>query len=124
MTLVDTSVWVNHFRRQDEDLIWLLENNEASTHDFVIGELACGNLHDRKRTLSDLQTLPRVSPVATEDVLFLIDQKKLQGRGLGWADMHLLAAVAIAGHRIYSHDQTLATAARSMHCHYAPQRIE
>ena len=44
MMLVDTSVWVYHFRRGNARLKLLLEDDEVATHPMVLGELACGNL--------------------------------------------------------------------------------
>ena len=42
--LVDTSVWINHFRLPNADLELLLDEGRIATHPFVIGELACGSL--------------------------------------------------------------------------------
>jgi predicted nucleic acid-binding protein len=89
--LVDTSVWIDHFREADMDLESLLDEGRVATHPFVIGELACGSLHHRAEILRLLETLPSV-PVATHDeVLALVDRHHLHGAGLGWIDMHLLA---------------------------------
>jgi predicted nucleic acid-binding protein len=52
MTLVDTSVWVDHFRRGNPALEALLLDGEVLCHPFVIGELACGNLKRRSETLA------------------------------------------------------------------------
>ena len=43
MILVDTSVWGDYLRCGDDNLTSLLNDNQAMTHPFVIGELACGN---------------------------------------------------------------------------------
>lgn len=40
--LVDTSVWIAHFRKRNEELVGLLGHNLAMTHPLVIGEIACG----------------------------------------------------------------------------------
>jgi len=77
MTLVDTSVWVNHFRRSDTMLTNLLADNLVVLHPFVLGEIAAGNLRDRSQTLADLALLPR-SPLAEElEVHFLLDSRRL-----------------------------------------------
>ena len=66
-------------------------------HPFVIGELACGNLHNRAETLALLAHL-HASPVATDvEVMAFVEARSLMGRGLGWVDVHLLASVFIAG---------------------------
>jgi hypothetical protein len=43
LMLVDTSVWVDHFRHRDPLLVDLLESGDVECHPFIIGELACGN---------------------------------------------------------------------------------
>ncbi len=48
MTLVDASGWVNYLRASDTVPQALLEDNQGLMHPMVIGELACGNLPDRK----------------------------------------------------------------------------
>jgi hypothetical protein len=47
MVLVDTSVWVNHLRRNAPRLAALLDAAAVAIHPFIIGELACGNLQNR-----------------------------------------------------------------------------
>ena len=52
MVLVDTSVWVAHFRDKNADLASLLHSDQVLCHPLVIGELACGNLKQRSEILS------------------------------------------------------------------------
>jgi predicted nucleic acid-binding protein len=120
MILVDTSVWVDFFRAGDGNLAKLLDTGEVTTHDFVLGELACGNLRDRERTLANLLLLPRITPATTDEVLFLISHSRLYGRGLGWFDMHLLAAARMAHIWLYTRDHALASAAEVLGVSYVP----
>ena len=114
MTLVDTSVWIDHFRRSDDRLAGLIEARLAATHDFVIGELACGDLRARGKALNDLNALPRLETASTEDVAILLEQNKLYGLGLGWIDMHLLCAAVLSHATLYTRDQVLAIAAKRL----------
>ena len=114
MVLVDTSVWADHFRRRDTRLGGLLENTLVLTHPFVIGELACGNLARRSEVLSALRELPQVALADHGEVLDFLDTHALQGRGLGWIDLHLLASARLARVRLWCHDKRLAEAARSL----------
>ena len=66
MILVDTSVWVDHLRSGVPALAGLLEDDEASTHPFVVGQMACGNLRNRAEVLELLGHLPAL-PVATNE---------------------------------------------------------
>ena len=107
MILIDTSVWVNHFRTRDAVLTNLLEEGLAGTHPFVIVELASGNLRDRAKTLDYFRALPQ-SPVASEqEVHRFLEAHRLWGLGLGWVDLHLLAAASLAGWRILTADRVM-----------------
>ena len=59
MILVDTSVWIDHLRAGDAKLAELLNGSQVLMHPFVVGELACGNLHNRTELLALLNDLPR-----------------------------------------------------------------
>lgn len=115
MILVDSSVWVDHLRVSDPALVELLNSARVLVPPFVVGELACGNLQNRNVVLSLLQDLPTV-PVATdEEVLFFIERHGLMGKGIGYIDAHLLAAVALVGtERLWTRDKRLCTVAMSM----------
>lgn len=113
-TLVDTSVWVEHLRRGNSELATLLETGSVYCHRFVIGELACGTIRNRVELLGLLSTLPQ-SPVAEHDeVLNLIVDRQLAGRGLGWVDMHLLASALLAKCPIWTFDRALKSAASEL----------
>lgn len=114
MILVDTSVWVDHFRRGNPRLGNLLEDGAALCHPFVSGELACGTLRDRATTLELFGALP-VAAVATDvEALAFLEARRLMGRGLGYIDVHLLAAASLSGTRLWTLDKRLAEAARQL----------
>lgn len=96
MILVDTSIWIDFLRSGHTQLTQALQRNEVSIHPFIIGELACGNLKDRPMILSLLAGLPSLRMLEPHDVLYFIDHQKLMGRGMGYIDVHLLAATVIA----------------------------
>jgi len=122
MILVDTSIWIDHLRRSDAGLVALLLEMQVLVHPWVIGELACGNLQDRKLVLDLLRSLP-VSPVAnTEEVLFFIEQHTLMGRGIGYVDVHLLAAARLAGTRLWTRDRRLVIVADELGMAYTEPR--
>ena len=114
MTLVDTSVWVNHFRRPQSNLIRLLEDSAAGIHPFVLGELACGNLKDRASTLGDLAKMPEAPLAAEGEVMHLLESHRLWGQGLGWVDLHLLASALLGGWDLLTDDRTMERAARRL----------
>jgi hypothetical protein len=113
--LVDTSVWVDHLRSGVPALAAALDAGEVLMHPFVLGELACGNLKNRAEVLHLLRELPAV-PVATDaEALAFIEHRALMGQGIGYIDVHLLAAVALAGTaRLWTRDRRLAAVATSL----------
>ena len=111
MTLVDTSVWVDHFRRGNRALEALLVDGEVLCHPFVVGELACGNLKRRSETLALLRALPDVPLADADDLLTFIDHHRLMGTGLGWVDVHVLSSTLLAHTRLWTLDRPLARVA-------------
>ncbi len=107
MVLVDTSVWVQHLRSGNARLRALLQDGEVAVHPFVVGELACGNLRNRRGILGLLQALPEVPIASQEEVLHLIEARRLYGRGFGWVDAHILASAILAGTWIWTLDRAL-----------------
>jgi predicted nucleic acid-binding protein len=105
--LVDTSIWIDHLRDGNRALATLLQADLVCTHDFVIGEMACGNLHNRAEVLGLLQSLPRLAAATDVETLFFIEKQQLMGRGIGYIDAHLLAATVIRGARLWTKDKSL-----------------
>jgi len=117
LILVDTSVWVDHLRRGNARLAALLESAAVIIHPFIVGEIACGSLADRKTVLELLQDLPMATVADAEEVLLFIDRHRLHGKGIGYVDMHLLAAVALTqGARLWTRDKRLCAAAEALGC--------
>lgn len=108
--LVDTSVWIDHFRRSHHDLESLLEEGLVLTHPFVIGELACGSLAKRAQVLDLLKALPTVLIATTEEAHALVDRHRLFGTGLGWIDVHLLASAKLSQQPLWTLDRRLRAA--------------
>jgi predicted nucleic acid-binding protein len=112
--LVDTSVWIDHLRRGNARLAAMLDAGQVVSHPFVIGELACGTVRQRPVVLALLGRLP-VSTVATHtEALAFIEGRRLMGRGLGYVDVHLLAAAALDDVRLWTVDKRLHAAARAL----------
>lgn len=116
--LVDTSVWIDHFRKALPDLVKALEDGRVLTHPDIIGELACGTLHKRDQVLVLIGLLPKsAEPVAAEKMAFL-QAHRLFGKGIGWVDVGLLAAAALTGCRLWTRDKRLRQAAHQMDLAY------
>jgi predicted nucleic acid-binding protein len=119
LILVDTSVWVDHLRRGDPGLVDLLERSIVIVHPFVVGEIACGSLHNREAILELLQDLPAAAVAEGDEVLRFIESHVLHGKGIGYVDVHLLASVALTeGAKIWTRDKKLRLVAQMMGCAY------
>jgi predicted nucleic acid-binding protein len=95
MILADTTIWIDHLRRGDQELQLRLRGDEIVMHPFVAGELALGPLPDRNRTILYLDNLPRVRVAQQSEVRHMIEMHALHNRGIGLIDAHLVAAVLL-----------------------------
>lgn len=111
--LIDTSVWVDHFRRRNDRLVELIVMDQALTHPLIIGELACGTPPaPRIQTLADIALLQPVTPASVPETMNFIEREKLYGLGCGWVDMTLLASALITpGALLWTLDKRLAALA-------------
>ena len=112
MILVDSSVWIDHFRHPNDELAALLSSRVVMVHPFVVGELACGHLTQRNAVLTALARLPSAPVLDHGEVLALVERHRLMSRGIGWVDMHLLASTTVAGRvSLWSRDKRLVAVA-------------
>jgi predicted nucleic acid-binding protein len=118
MVLIDTSIWVSHLKSGNFHLKGLLQDGKVVTHPFIIGELACGNLKKREEILSLLKALPAAATALHEEVLQLIENHRLMGLGLGYVDVHLLAAALLTAVPLWTHDKPLKEAAIKLQVAY------
>jgi predicted nucleic acid-binding protein len=118
VVLVDTSVWVSHLRDGHEGLRALLDEGLVLCHPFIIGELACGNLVKRAEILTLLRALPQTTVVTHDEALAFIEVRDLAAKGLGYIDVHLLAAAAVTGVPLWTLDRRLGAAASELRSGY------
>jgi predicted nucleic acid-binding protein len=112
--VVDSNVWVHHWRSRNPLLMAMVDDGEVWTHPLIIGELSMGTLRDRERTLWDLTRLGR-PPLATDaETRQMVEARRLWGRGIGWNDAKILASVVIGGCRLWTRDLRLNEAAREL----------
>ncbi len=90
--LVDTSVWVDHFRRRNDALVALLTADQVLTHPLIVGEIACGTPPERSQTLADLGCLQQAQQSSVDEALQFIEREQLFGLGCGLVDVLLLAS--------------------------------
>ena len=120
--LVDTSVWVDHFRRRNATLVELITLDMALTHPMVVLELACGTPPEpRVRTLDDIDLLLGTQQASLREVRDFIDRERLYGSGCGLVDMVLLASTLMTpGAQLWTLDTRLARLAERFDIAHRP----
>jgi predicted nucleic acid-binding protein len=113
MVLADTSISIDHFRRGDLRLTRFLDRGDVVMHPFVIGELVLGYVPRIAEMIEDLRTLPKAMVADADEVLRFIAGRKLSGSGIGYVDVHLLAAAALTPETfLWTRDKRLHAAAQ------------
>lgn len=118
MVLVDTSVWVSHLRYGSPQLQELLMDGSVVCHPFIIGELACGKIKNRREVLSLLQALPSAEIVEQDEFLTFVERYKLMGAGLGFVDVSLLASAILMNVPLWTLDRRLARASSRLNMNF------
>jgi len=108
--LIDTSVWIDHFRNRNDVLVDLIELDLALAHPMVIVEIACGTpLTPRIQTLNSIGLLQPCNQASLSEVMEFIEREGLHGLGCGLVDMSLLASTLITpGAELWTLDKRLA----------------
>lgn len=120
MILADTSIWVEHLSQGLPEMVALLEVGRVGMHPFVLGELACGNLRNRREVLDLLATMPAAAIATEGEALAFIERHAVMGRGIGYIDVHLLASASLDGSaRLWTRDRRLATVAANLNLSFA-----
>ena len=113
--LVDTNIWIDHLRKTEPILVDLLERDQVCVHQSVITQLALGSLKDRSIFLKALERLMIVRNVDYQGVRYLVEERRLWGRGLSAVDAALLASALVTpGVALWTRDKRLRQAARDV----------
>lgn len=122
MILVDTAVWIGHFRDGDPVLTDLLERGQVIGHPWVTGELALGHLRGRSEILGALGHLPQATVATAAELLAFIDRHELFGLGIGYVDAQLLASTRLTdAARLWTLDRRLGAAAERLGAAYVAE---
>jgi len=113
--LVDTSVWIDHLRAPEPQLSNLLAHGQVLAHPFVIGEIALGQLPERRAVLSSLQALPQAVKAHDNEVMEFVERHALFAIGIGYVDVHLLASARLSpGGQFWTRDKRLRAASERL----------
>ena len=119
--LVDSSVWVGHFKQRNAHLVSLLEAGWVVCHPYVVVEVACGTPPRRSQVIALLRGIDSVPVAAPDELLALLQRRALYGRGCGLVDIGLLASVLIDRQTLlWTQDRRLDGAAAELGRAYRP----
>ena len=123
MVLVDTSVWVAHFRKSNVAFETLLANDQILCHPLVLLELACGSPPSpRNKTLGYLKKLQQATVATPDETLEFIEKHQLYESGCGAIDVSLLASTLLSRNTlIWTLDKHLEDLATHLGISYSAQ---
>jgi predicted nucleic acid-binding protein len=107
MVLIDSSIWIDHFRNSNSTLVKLLDGKLVSTHPFIVGELALGQQKQQHVIIEALGHLPNLPVALDTEVMMLIQTERLAGSGIGYVDAHLIASAKLAQAKVWTKDKKL-----------------
>jgi predicted nucleic acid-binding protein len=126
MVLVDTSVWIRFLANRAPyaiELDRLLGLDEVTGHELVYGELLIGDREGRRELLAAYEQMHQTSIVPHREVVAFVRHRDLNGRGVGWIDIHLLASALVGRLPLWTADARLAAVAKELGVAYeAPGR--
>jgi predicted nucleic acid-binding protein len=112
--LVDTCVWIDHFRQRNPLLAAMLEDGEVWCHPIIVGELSMGSLKNRQQTLIDLAKLNRPPIASFSETQRMVEARRLWGRGIQWNEANVLASSVLGGVPLWTFDRHLRVIAEEM----------
>ncbi len=120
--LVDTSIWIVHFRLANLNLIRLIEQDRVLGHPLVLAEIACGTPPaPREQTLNHLRLLLQAHQASFSELMDFIEREELYGLGCGFVDLALLASACITPNAsIWTLDKNLTVLAERFAVSFAP----
>jgi predicted nucleic acid-binding protein len=123
MVLVDTSVWIRFLANREphaSGLDHLLQRDEVVGHELIFGELLIGDRGGRPKLLAAYEQMAQASVIPHPDVVRFVRERRLQGRGVGWIDVHLLASALVDRLRLWTVDPRFAEVADELAVAYDP----
>ncbi|WP_337271445.1 type II toxin-antitoxin system VapC family toxin [Oryzifoliimicrobium ureilyticus] len=115
MILVDSSIWIDHFRHGDAELTKIIEDDRLLCHPFVVGELALGSLRDRSAVIAFLEAQREATVATHAEVMTVVDRYSIFSIGIGYTDAHLLTSTLLDRRSsLWTRDKRLAAAAHKV----------
>jgi predicted nucleic acid-binding protein len=113
--LVDTSIWIDHFRHGDAELRRIIHDDRLLCHPFIVGELALGSLRERDAVIAFLAAQREATIATHSEVMTTIDRYAIFSMGIGYTDVHLLTSTLLDRRSsLWTRDKRLAAAAQKV----------
>lgn len=93
--LVDTNIWIDHYREKNLILQRLLYDRMVLIHPLIIEEFALGLFKQRDLLLEHMENLPQVKQARHAEILHFIKAYSLMGRGIGALDTALVCSALL-----------------------------
>jgi predicted nucleic acid-binding protein len=123
MVLVDTSVWIRFLAGREpfaNGLDELLGRDDVVGHEMVFGELLLGDVGGGRKYLIDAYSqMHQAVTVPHEEIVEFVRMRRLNGRGVGWVDIHILASAVVAGFQLWTADPRFADLATELRIAYS-----
>ncbi len=115
MILADTSIWVDHLRSGNSEMVRLLGGGQIMMHPFIVAEIALGSLHSRRKRLDELEALLEVRVAQLNEVRHMIETHSLYSKGIGLTDAHLIASCLLTpGTQLWTRDSAMKKVAKAL----------
>jgi len=127
MVLVDTSVWIRFLAGREphaSGLDDLLGGDDVVGHEMVFGELLIGDVGGARKHLIDaFSQMHQAATIPHEEVVEFVRMRRLNGRGVGWIDIHILASAVVAGIPVWTADPRFSALASELRIAYSPPPV-
>ena len=112
MILVDTSIWIDHFKKKNEILSQWILDGMVCTHSLIIQEICLGDFKQKVKIIDSLKHLIIIPMISHQE--FILFSTKHNFRKVGVVDVHLIASAILSRCSIMTSDKSLALAAQKV----------
>jgi predicted nucleic acid-binding protein len=110
--LVDTSVWIDHFKKKNNTLSQWILDGMVCTHPLIIQEICLGDFKQKTMIVDSLKHLILVPMISHQE--FILFSSKHNFKKVGVVDVHILASAILSRCSLITSDKALALAAQKI----------
>jgi hypothetical protein len=92
-----------------------LSRGQIVMHPFIVAEIALGSLRNRRKRLSEMESLLEVRVAQLSEVRHMIEAHALYAKGIGLTDAHLIASCLMTpGTQLWTRDGKMEKVAKAL----------